>query len=418
VYLLTRSGNTSSKGRWIAQSFLRNGVGASLDIAVGPNPPVSLLDMVVLASLQAWSFEVHWMPAGIGDDGLPALERLIEAKMDTWASARAVLSKEQESTLSGLIDAWIAENPDRTVVALVRFDEFIDERRISSLSLRGKAHGLLREVSEVGEAVDEARLLGERLLWFAGRYPYLIGEQTELTAYRLIDQPEGAEIMDAIRSAKRLSEAMTERIGTIQGDLTEQQAAFFSQISTERSAAIAQLESALQNTVMQSLARAHKDIRKERIEAIQQLFDRLSQERKLLLDDIVSRQDKLLGVMSELHQTVEATGTLAEKLTDTVNAIDRVVSRFDTDPEDQREPLQMADVRDAAVETGRAAERTTRMLERSIELLESPSWGQRLTDMTAPAKEVIDYAFWRALILIGFLILCIGLLRIVPRRKL
>jgi hypothetical protein len=89
---------------------------------------------------------------------------------------KKILSEDQRLTLRGLIDAWVFENSDRTVVALVRFDEFVDERRISSFSLRGKAHGLLKAVSETGEAVDEIRLLGERLLWFAGRYPYLLGE--------------------------------------------------------------------------------------------------------------------------------------------------------------------------------------------------------------------------------------------------
>ena len=79
VYLLTRSGKLDSKGRWLAQSFLRNGVGTSLDIAVGPNPPVNLLDLLVLTSLQTWSFSTHWIPAGIGDAGIPALERLKQA---------------------------------------------------------------------------------------------------------------------------------------------------------------------------------------------------------------------------------------------------------------------------------------------------------------------------------------------------
>ena len=53
VYLLTRSGKLDSKGRWLSQSFLRNGVGTSLDIAVGPNPPVNLLDLLVLTALQS-----------------------------------------------------------------------------------------------------------------------------------------------------------------------------------------------------------------------------------------------------------------------------------------------------------------------------------------------------------------------------
>ena len=130
VYLLTRSGKLDSKGRWLAQSFLRNGVGASLDIAVGPNPSVNLLDLLVLTALQTWSFEAHWIPAGIGDAGLPALDRLKRAEAEVWASARAILSEDQSRTLRKLIDTWIAENSDRTVVALVRFNEFADERRI------------------------------------------------------------------------------------------------------------------------------------------------------------------------------------------------------------------------------------------------------------------------------------------------
>jgi len=85
--------------------------------------------------------------------------------------------------------------------------------------LRGKARGLLQEVSEAGAAVDDVRLLGERLLWFAGRYPFLLGEQTELTAYRLIDQPEGAQLVEAIKSIQQRSEAFTKRIGTIHSDL-------------------------------------------------------------------------------------------------------------------------------------------------------------------------------------------------------
>ena len=118
VFLLTRSGKLDSRGRWLAQSFLRNGVGASLDIAVGPNPPVSLLDLLVLTSLQAWSFKAHWIPAGIGEAGIAALERLKDAEENAWTSARKVLSSEQLLTLRGLIDAWITENPDRTVVSL------------------------------------------------------------------------------------------------------------------------------------------------------------------------------------------------------------------------------------------------------------------------------------------------------------
>ena len=416
VYLLTRSGQLDSRGRWLAQSFLRNGVGASLDIAVGPNPAVSLLDLLVLTSLQSWSFEVHWIPAGIGEAGLPALARLKRAETDAWISARDALLADQLNTLRGLIDAWIAENPDRTVVALVRFNEFSDERKISSLRLRGQAQGLLREVGEAVAAVDDARLLGERLLWFAGRYPYLLGEQTELTAYRLIDQPEGAQLMDAIQSFHRLSEILSERAETIQSDIDEQQGVFFARIAAERAAAIAQLQVALEATVKASLDRTAESVNTQRTEAIDQLFDRLAQERTQLLDDFSSRQNELLGVMTELKETIAVSGSLAKDLTETVNAIDHVVSRFDRDQEDKSEPLRMTDVRDAAIETGLAADKMTLLLERAIALLESESWDRRISKMTDPADAIINRAFWRGVILIGLLVVGMGLLRMVPQR--
>ena len=386
IYLLTRSGHLDSRGRWLAQSFLRNGVAASLDIAVGPNPSVSVLDLLVLSSLQAWSFEQHWIPAGIGEAGYPALERLKATEKDAWHTAKEVLTDEQLRTLRSLIDAWIAENPERTVIALVRFNEFSDERRVSSLALRGKASGLLREVSEASTAVDEARLLGERLFWFAGRYPYVLGEQAELTAYRLIDQPEGLQLVETMKSAKELSEVFTERLETMQSDLEQQQDSFFSRLSAERQA------------------------------AIDHLFEKLVQERTQLLDEISAREAELLGMMSELRQTIVASGALADDLTGTVNAIDRVLSHFDQEPGGQEEPLRMLDIRDAAIETGRAAERLTAMLERSNQILESESWQQAMTSVTGPADDLVDQIFWRGLVLIGVLILGIGLLRLVPQK--
>ncbi len=386
IYLLTRSGHLDTKGRWLAQSFMRNGVAASLDIAVGPNPPVSLLDLLVLISLQAWSFEQHWIPAGIGDAGYPALERLKATEKEAWNTAKQVLTDDQLRTLRSLIDAWIAENPERTVIALVRFNEFSDERRVSSLALRGEASGLLHEVSEASAAVDEARLLGERLFWFAGRYPYVLGEQAELTAYRLIDQPEGLQLIETMQSAKELSDVFTRRLETMQNDLEQQQGSFFSRLSAERKA------------------------------AIDQLFEKLVEERTQLLDEISAREAELLGMMSELRQTIIASGALADDLTGTVNAIDQVLSHFDQEPDGQEEPLRMLDIRDAAIETGRAAERLTAMLERANQLLESESWQDAMTSVTSPADDLVDQIFWRGLVLIGVLILGIGLLRLVPQK--
>lgn len=414
VYLLTRSGKLdASKGRWLAQSFLRNGVGACLDIAIGPNPSVSLLDLLVLTSLEAWSFETHWIPAGIGDAGLPAVARLKQAETDVWNSAKKVFSDSQIETLRGLVKAWIAENPDRTVVSLIRFSEFVDERKISSAALRGKAHGLLSEVGEASAAVEDVRLLGERLLWYAGRYPYLLGEQTELTAYRIIDQPEFTQLVETDKSAKRLSDTLTARIESIENSLKEQQDHLFTKLAAERASAITQLQASLRATAKEFLDHAVKNLKSQRIEAINHLFDRLTQERASFLNDITSHQDELLGIMRELRETVAASERLANEMTGAANAVDRVMARFGNTP---AEAFRLTDARDTAIETGQAAERLYRLIERADQFLGSQSWNQAVGKITDPADEIIDRLFWRGVILVGLLILGLGLLRLVPQR--
>jgi hypothetical protein len=414
VYLVTRNEEASPRARWLAQSFLRNGVGAALDIAAGPNPGVGILDLLVSVSLQAWSFERHWMPAGIGEMGRPILARIREAEATIWNTARDALSREQLDTLRALINAWITENPDRTVVALVRFEEFADERKLDSLSLRGKAAGLLREVSEASGAIDEARLLGERILWYAGRYPYVLGEQAELTTYRLADQPEGRELVETLRSVRRLSDELAERAESIRNDLTEQRTALFDRISVERVNAIAQSRQALEDVIQAGIADAAERINAERVAAIEAFFHRLDTERTILLDDLAAREGQLGGLLGELRDTIAASGDLAHELTATVVAIDRVVARFDLDSDSNREPLKMTDVRDAAIEATHAAEQVTEILRLTNELAQSDQLDRRLDALADPLGDVVDRAFWRGAILIALLIGGLALLRYLP----
>jgi hypothetical protein len=65
----------------------------------------------------------------------------------------------------------------------------------------------------------------------------------------------------------------------------------------------------------------------------------------------------------------------------------------------------MTYVRAAAIETGRAADRVTRLLERAVALLESKSWAGKFADLARPADSIVDRIFWRGVILIVLLIL-------------
>ncbi len=402
IYLVAAEARNDPRARWLTASFLRNGVGASIDIATGPNPDVALLDLLVLASLQTWAFEKHWIPAGIDQPtGARTVERLRQAERELWRMARHVLNNEQEQDLRDIIADWIDANPDRTVVAFVRFDDFTDARRLPSGASRRRASGLLKELSEATARVEDATLLGERVIWFAGRYPYVLGEQTELTAYRLADQPEVRKIVAGFDAIGQLSDTVAHQIDTLPEDLRRERELLFRKVQAERNEAIRQAAASLQ-----SAAGATVDL----------TFDRLADERTALFDDLEARQGQLASVFDQMRQTIEASTRLADELTQTVDAVDRVVARFDYAPGDTTEPLDVKDIRDAAVEAANAAERLTTLLDRTHETLLSDEFAQRFGDVQRMTGGLVDRAFYRALILVAVMLAGLAVLRRIPQR--
>jgi hypothetical protein len=143
------------------------------------------------------------------------------------------LSEGQLANLSKLVAEWKTAHPESTVVSLVRFVEFAETRRLSAES-RASASGLLASVRDASAAVEDVKLLGDRVLWYMGRYPYLLGQQTELTAYRLADHPEAGLVRDSLT-------AINERIATLDSDLLAQQEALFRRLGTEGASALEDL---------------------------------------------------------------------------------------------------------------------------------------------------------------------------------
>jgi hypothetical protein len=186
AYEMQRACGSDMECMWVTQAFLRNGMGASLDVAVGPNPSVAIMDMLVLCSLETWALEHHWAGFGIPlEAGLAGAKQLAKARDSLWAQAASHLKAPELARLRALIDAWIARHPDQGIVSFVRLSDFASDRNQLTLAERAEAGGLLEELTDVSVAVDDARLLGERALWYSSRYPYVLGQQVEMTALRL-----------------------------------------------------------------------------------------------------------------------------------------------------------------------------------------------------------------------------------------
>jgi hypothetical protein len=408
---------SSATARQVAQTFQRNGTASAIDIAVGPNPDASVLDMLILVTLQRWAFSAHIVSGGIGEEAATrAAARLQQAEAEAWSAAATVLSAAQQKTMRELIDSWIAANPERFEVAFVRFDEFVDIRYAPTASNRKAASGLLKELTEASEVVDSARLLGERALWYASRYPLVLGQQVETTAYRLVDQPEVRSAFDAVESAKKLGDSISARADSLDADLKGQQEVFFANVARERAAAVEQAKEATGEIVRAAAEDFETRINAARDAAVTQAFDRLAKERKDLLDDLESRKGAIQETLTELHTTIDTTTGLAKELTGTVDAIDRVVARFDREAAPGKEALDIKDVRDAAIEATKAAEKMTILLERTNDLAGSDMWDKRLSQLDHATNSVIDRAFWRGVVLVLILVVGLGLVRLIPVR--
>jgi hypothetical protein len=144
-------------------------------------------------------------------------------------------------------------------------------------------------------------------------------------------------------------------------------------------------------------------------------FDRFAEERSAFLDDLETRSETLQGILVELQGAITVSTELATSLQGTVEAVDRVVSRFD--PEERRsEPLDIEQLQKAAIAAGEAAERITVTLERADALLQRADTATPGSEVTSLVDGVVDRAFWRALILVVVLIVGLALLRLVPRK--
>lgn len=298
MFVLQSAPGISMQTRFNGASFLRNGMGASLDIAVGPNPRVAMLDLLVLATLQTWALEHTWAGNGIpGNLVGPAKERLAEARGEMTSKASRFLAAEQLRELDRLINAWIEAHPRQVLVSFVRLSDFASDRNELTLEDRKLADGLLKEVDEVTSAIDDARLLGERALWYAARYPYVIGQQAELTSLRVTD--------------------------IVSHEITVQREAFFAQLGRERAETIRLIEESRKDLVP-VMAEARETIASAKVLSEQVL--RIVQ----AIDGLVARfdhpGDDSGGVTTQdIKDILKETGASADKLAALVKAGDSLV---------------------------------------------------------------------------------------------
>lgn len=254
--------------RWAIQSDLTYGTASLFSLAAEPNPEAGLLDMVVIVTLGRMVYEdyhTQW-----GEPVAPVLEGFRLAEEELWIVARQVLSTQEEAEFRDLILAWRNAHPHQNQFVYLRFGDFAKGRQDSPLVKKARSRGLFGTVRDVTEQVEQSRLLAERSIYLGSRLPLLTGDFVTLWLSTWINNPQVTEL--------RLD------VNTI----------------TE---------------VLQRLVVLGENLPDE-------VMDRVSEERKQIVGDLVAQEKQLGGLLTQVEQVVEDVNTLV------VNA-DHLMTHFD-----------------------------------------------------------------------------------------
>lgn len=306
-------------------------------IANDRNPEKSLLDMVVLVTLVRMESEERLVPESFfGNKGQAWLTAVRRSETEIWAIAEKVLKPQQQTAIRKLIRDWRAENPGVENLSSFRFSDFAAEVPAGEAESLVKPGGLLPEVSQATQAVDEIRRTSERAMFLAHASPRLARLEAESFLYDLAAQPEFKEYKTSLRN--------------------------FSEASKKLSAAADMLP---------------EWISAERQEAIDQAMNRLFNERDNFFTEMDEKSEQLQQLLRQIQDTLEVGDNLTAHLSSTMATFDSLVSRLGIDKSVSEEgAFRIEDYRDTLVEAAVTAEEINKVLQSLDRFLDADSKGQ------------------------------------------
>lgn len=334
-------------------------------IATGPNALSSLLDMVVMVTLSRMRVEDYWLPEIYGESARPLLKAFREAEGRIWKIANTILNVTDQQELRNAIKTWHDQNAGATTVGSMVTIDFASEVAKVSPKRKGGSPSVftllgidpLSGLDPATRELAQTRLFGERALFMARRIPVLIEWNMELFAFKMAEMPE-------------LQRALT--------------------TSTQLAASI------------------------ERFSVTAEQLPRLiSTEREQIIKAVSAQQQGLTRLAAEVRQAL-ATGTrMGDATQRTLKTFQEVVVQLDSgEPDPNSEPFRIRDYTEAAAQLDTTAERLLELLQAfdrpiaSTNLARvSSQFGALTQQAQSSGKEVMDYAFRKAVVLV---LICCG----------
>jgi phosphate transport system substrate-binding protein len=337
-----KKGNADPVQRREAQALMLDGATNVYDIASNADAYTRMLDLVVVTTLvsQVWVDDDR-VGDVFGARGEVLVRALHHGRVEAWALAARVLRPDQLDVLDYTIWDWRRQNPDMTRAAFVRFSNFALDRGRSANAEVLAAGGFFKNIGQTGQAVDEARLLTERMFYRLKREPTLLRWQAEAAKDDLVATPEvGKALADVHR-------------------LTDQVERLPANVAAERGALLAAL-----------------DVRAKAV------------------DETLNRVRAVIGDAKALVDSVALAGGAFRE---TLKTGDGLFTRFDawdrwSNARPDHRPFDVREYTQGAKELAAAATGVNESLKSSSELLGSPAWARRIEEVNRLADGRIRVA--------------------------
>lgn len=342
--------------------------------ATDENPLLGAVGMVVLASLSRMVVEDYWVGEKFGAAARPLLATHRQLETNAWRVVEKVLTPDQQAELRQLLQQAREKYPHLRYVSAVRLPELVAKLGnvpASNESQKpGSLFGLLylnplAGLDPTTQAIQQTRLLAQRMMYYAQRAPMLLSWQVQLTTLQLAAQPEARQILTNV-------------------DDVAQSAKVFAQTAADLPALV----------------------NDQREAAINQIFAGIATERTNLLATLNGQEAQLRALLPEMQKTLTAGGDMANSLNATIQSLDAFV-RY-VDPPDTNSPPATADTNRQAfniLDYGTAASQIGAAAEKLNTLVGSLNQSlPQVTNLTQQAavdgKAVVNHAFRLGMVLI------------------
>ena len=344
-------------------------------IASGPNTVANLLDMTAFVTVVRMALENYWRPKVFGESALPMLENSRNAESEIWQLTGKLLTADQQKELRQAIELWQSRNPmPETVVAARALGSTLKivEPDSTGASRPGSLFSMLRvdPLAGMDPAVRElaqTRLFAERALFVTQQMPILLRWHIELLSLNAMEMPAARQLV----------------------------------------ANSAQIASSVERF-------SH---------AAEQLPGQISTERVEILKSLEAQEKQLTPMVSEVRQTLAAGTEMSTSLNTTLKTFDALMERFGVgetngagSPETNTEPFRILDYRETAAQVEATSRQLTELLNTLDRTVGSTNLAQLSTQAQIGGRELVDYAFWKGILLVAIVLIAALIYRFVVMR--